>query len=245
MLEVKYIDGEFKAKGTFNWGLAGISENKDFGNDENLAEGGITIELSLDELKDEKNYDEYYWIKPLKKAFEGKMENLDGDTAAAVLTDYYNNLEKRAKEQQEQLDNYFLFRLMENLNAVAFPFWENEDALLDGYEDLEEDDDVYDKVYTEELDDAVTEVDSLLCKIQDENEPEQMKDFRVDMKALFKKYLPMFNLEGLQKTIKNESTHFEGACVSVQFSDDWNCEYFCGAYEKFEPDFIPTDWHNF
>ncbi len=33
--------------------------------------------------------------------------------------------------------------------------------------------------------------------------------------------------------------------VSVQFSDDWDCEYYCGAYEKFEPGFIPTDWHNF
>ncbi len=94
----------------------------------------------------------------------------DGETAAEVLTDYYNDLEKQAKEIREQLNNYFLYKIMESMTDTAYPFWETDGAVLDG---------------------------------------------------------------------------FEEACVSVQFSDGWDCEYYCGAYEKFEPGFIPTDWHNF
>lgn len=239
MVEVKYIDGEFMVKGTFDWGLAGVCENKDFEKNDDSETCAIGIELDLDTLKNEKSYEDYYWIKPLKRAFEGKLDNLDGDTAASIMTDYYNDLEKQAKELREQINNYFLFRLMENLNAVAYPFWETEGAVLDGYDEVDDD------VYTNELDEEITEISNLIYEIEDENHPEQMKDFNVDMRALFKKHLPMFNLEGLLKTITCEYTYFEGACVSVQFSDDWGCEYFCGAYEKFEPGFTPTDWHNF
>ncbi len=236
MIDIKYIDGEFHVKGTFDWGLAGICENQDYTADEDAE---ITVNNELELLMDAGNYEEYYWIKPLKNIFEGKTENLNGETAAAILTEYYNDLEKQVKEIQTQLDNYFLYKLMETLVETAYPFWETEGAVLDGFDEVD------DEVYTDELDEAMEEASNLLCKIQDESQPETMKDFNVDMKNMFAEFLPMFNLEGLLKTITCESTYFEGACVSVQFSDDWNNEYYCGAYEKFEPGFIPTDWHNF
>ncbi len=236
MIDVKYMEGEFQVKGTFDWGLAGVCENEEYRWSE---EEGITIQNELELLKGAENYEEFYWLKPLKNAFDGKIENLDGEAAAAILTEYYNDLEKQAKEIREQLNNYFLYRLLESMTDTAYPFWETDGAVLDGLEEIDDD------VYTEELDEALTEVGNLLCKITDENQPETMKDFNVDMKAMFAKYLPMFNLEGLLETITCEYTYFEGACVSVQFSDDWDCEYYCGAYEKFEPGFIPTDWHNF
>ncbi len=227
MIDVKYIEGKFLAKGTFDWGMAGVCENK------------VEVENVLELLQSAENYDKYYWIKPLKNVFDGKIENLDGETAAAILTDYYNDLEKQAKEIREQLNNYFLYRLMESMTDTAYPFWETDGAVLDGYEDVDDD------VYTYELDEEVMQACRLLAKIKDENQPETMKDFNVDMKAMFAKHLPMFNLEGLLETITCEYTYFEGACVSVQFSDDWDCEYYCCAYETFEPGFIPTDWHNF
>ncbi len=167
----------------------------------------------------------------MRGAFEEKIENLHGETAAAVLTDYYNGLERQAKEIREQLNNYFLYRLLESMTDTAYPFWETDGAVLDGFGEIDDD------VYTEELDEALTEAGNLLCKITDENQPETMKDFNVDMKAMFAKHLPMFNLEALLETISCEYTYFEGACVSVQFSDDWDCEYYCSAYEKFEPVF--------
>ncbi len=236
MIDVKYIEGEFQVKGTFDWGLAGVCENEEYRWSE---EEGITIENELELLKSAENYDKFYWIKPLKNAFDGKIENLDGETAAEVLTDYYNDLEKQAKEIREQLNNYFLYKLMESMTDTAYPFWETDGAVLDGFEEVDDD------VYTDALDEALIEAGNLLSKITDENQPETMKDFNVDMKAVFAKHLPMFNLEALLETISCEYTYFEGACVSVQFSDGWDCEYYCGAYEKFEPGFIPTDWHNF
>ncbi len=239
MIDIKYMDGKFNVKGTFDWGMIGICENKDYASGQD-AEIDVDIE-QLDLLKNAESYEKYHWIKPLKDAFAfmGEIENLDGETAAAILTQYYNDLEKQAKEIQVQLNNYFLYKLMENLVDTGYPFWETEGALLEGFDEVDED------VYTEELVDAMQEASNLLCKIEDESRPETMKDFNVDMKAMFANFLPMFNLEGLLETIICEGTYFEGASVSVQFSDDWDCEYYCAAYEKFDPGFIPTDWHNF
>ncbi len=180
-------------------------------NAEEMRKEGITIQNELELLKSAENYDKYYWIKPLKNVFDGKIKNLDGETAAAILTDYYNDLEKQAREIREQLNNYFLYRLMESMTDTAYPFWETDGAVLDGFEEVDDD------VYTEELDEALTEAGNLLCKITDENQAETMKDFQVDMKAMFAKHLPMFNLEGLLETITCEYTYFEGLAFLFSF----------------------------
>ncbi len=96
---------------------------------------------------------------------------------------------------REQLNNYFLYRLMETLVDTGYPFWETEGAVADGFDEVD------DEVYTEELDEAMQEASDLLCKIEDESRPETMKGFHVNMKLVFAKFLPMFNLEGLLKTI--------------------------------------------
>ncbi len=63
MINVKYIEGKFQVKGTFDWGLAGVCENEEYRWSE---EEGITIQNELELLKSAENYDKYYWIKPLK-----------------------------------------------------------------------------------------------------------------------------------------------------------------------------------
>ncbi len=30
MIDIKYIEGEFRVKGTFDWGLAGVCENEEY-----------------------------------------------------------------------------------------------------------------------------------------------------------------------------------------------------------------------
>jgi len=44
MIEIKYENGKFLAKGTFSMGIAGVYENKDFDADD------ITVDIELDEL---------------------------------------------------------------------------------------------------------------------------------------------------------------------------------------------------
>ena len=48
MIAVKFIEGEFQVKGTFDWGLAGVCENEEYRWSE---EEGITIENELELLK--------------------------------------------------------------------------------------------------------------------------------------------------------------------------------------------------
>ncbi len=55
MVDVKYIDGEFRIKGTFDWGLAGVCENKEYDWSE---EEGIAVENELELLQSAENYDE-------------------------------------------------------------------------------------------------------------------------------------------------------------------------------------------
>lgn len=233
MIEVRYRGGRFEAKGTFDWGVIGVYENKEFG------VGAIEINLELEDLQGEKAFD-YHWLQPLRSLFAGK--EFDGDAAAAILTDYYNGLEQTVIAHHEQLKNYFLYMLMENLVDTEYPFWERGNVLTEGYD--EADASVYDGEWTDAF---YHEISDLVYAIHDKNKSQSMADLNVDMTAFFKAHLPMFDLEKLFAAIRREGLCFEGACMEVQFSDDWDGDYefFCCAYENFTPDLRPMEWHNF
>ncbi len=68
MIEIKYEDGMFLAKGTFSIGIAGVYENKDFG------DGNITIDIELEDLLEDLQEEDSYFYEPLRPYLEDKGE---------------------------------------------------------------------------------------------------------------------------------------------------------------------------
>ena len=55
MIEIKYENGMFLAKGTFSIGITGVYENKDFG------DGNITIDIELEDLLEDLQEEDSYF----------------------------------------------------------------------------------------------------------------------------------------------------------------------------------------
>lgn len=230
MIEVIYKDGEFLAKGTFSMGIAGTYENKEYG------QGNIHIDLELEELLE--NWDkEYSWREPLKPVLADVPK--DGNSIAKALEDYYNNKEKMVLENEKQINDYFLYQLVTNFVDCGTPFWETEQAILEEYRGKYSEEE-YDEMYSDECYDAV---DAL--RDEYEGTPNDGSLKKTDVEQVIRKYFPMFDLNGLLASIKSEYLHFNGAYLIVQFSDGWGREFYCGAYEEFDENLSPTDWHNF
>lgn len=90
MIEVKYENGKFLAKGTFSVGIAGVFENKDFD------EENITIGIELDELLADLRKEKPHLYEPLRPYLKDKGE--DGAAIAKGLEDYYNHKEEEIEE---------------------------------------------------------------------------------------------------------------------------------------------------
>lgn len=95
MIEIKYEDGKFLAKGTFSIGIAGVYENRDFD------KGNITIDIELDDVLDALQEEKSFEFEPLRPYLKDKGE--DGAAIAKGLEDYYN--QKEAENQEKRKTN--------------------------------------------------------------------------------------------------------------------------------------------
>ena len=230
MVQVICRDGKFLAKGTFDMGLAGFYENKDF------EDRAIQIENSLEDMIQGLEKD-YKWMNPLKPIFE-KVPR-DGDSLAKALENYINGKEALVQKNRKQLNDYFLYQLISNFVACAFPFWENENAILPEYKHYREED--FEKIYEDERLDVI---DDLWEEFDDA--PNNGSVQKTDVEALAKKLFPMFDFDGLIKSIEPGVIAFDGSWMVVEFSDGWGgLDFYCSAYEKFDENLAPRDWHNF
>lgn len=232
MVQVICRDGKFLAKGTFDMGLAGLYENKDFEDE------AIQIEDSLDEMirgLDERNYP---WMQPLKPVFE-KVPR-DGDSMAKALENYINGKETIVQKNRKQINDYFLYQLISNFVDCAYPFWENENAILPEYKHYQEED--FEKLYEDD------KLDTTVGALWDEFDraPNDGSVKKTDVEALAKELFPMFDFDGLIKSIRPGVVAFKGAWFVVEFSDGWGgLDFYCSAYGKFDENLAPRDWHNF
>ncbi|MDE5825732.1 MAG: hypothetical protein K2H91_13755 [Lachnospiraceae bacterium] len=231
MVQVICRDGKFLVKGTFDMGIAGFYENKDFG------DKVIQIDNSLDDMikgLDEKNY---MWMNPLKPIFE-KVPR-DGDSLAKAFEDYINEKEIMVQKNRKQMNDYFLYRLISFFVDCAYPFWENENAILPEYKHYQEED--FEKIYKDDKLDVIYD----LCDEFDDA-PNNGSVKKTDVEALAKKLFPMFDFDGLIKSIDPGVVGFNGSWMIVEFSDGWGgLDFYCSAYEEFDENLAPRDWHNF
>lgn len=226
MLSFIFRDGQLMAKGTLNVGLAGNFECKEYGDED------VFFESQYEEFIETLDGD-YPWITPLLPMFEDK--NPDGETVARVLEEYYKQVEEKVQKNIKQINDYFLYQLISNMINCGYPFWEVEEAVLPEYRDWTEEE--FEAVYDDLWDDRL---DEDFDGTSNDGSMEKM-----DVEAFIREKLPMFNLDGLLASIEPEGISIDGAWWSLQFSDGWGCNFFCSAYEKFDENLIPQDWHNF
>lgn len=231
MVQVICRDGKFLAKGTFDMGLAGFYENKDF------EDRAIQIENSLEDMIQGLDEKDYLWMNPLKPIFE-KVPR-DGDSLAKALENYINGKEALVQKNRKQVNDYFLYQLILNFVDCDYPFWENENAILPEYKHYREED--FEKIYE---DDRLDVINDLWEEFDDA--PNNGSVQKTDVEALAKKLFPMFDFDGLIKSIEPCVIGFNGSWMAVEFSDGWGgLDFYCSAYEVFDENLAPRDWHNF
>lgn len=225
MIEIINDGDSFLAKGTFFLGIAGTFENKDFN------DGQIHIEPLLSDILEELQDEDSFSFQPLFPYLKGKGE--DGAAIAKGLADYYNQKEKEARENIKQINDCILYHLFDNLVNCGYPFWEIEEAILPGSLDGKDIDAIYD---TEE---SVYE----WCDDFDDK-PNNGTIPKTDVEGRLRKMFPMFNFDGLYKSVIPEGISFDGRFMEFQFSDGWGSQLLECAYDRFDENFTSCDWHN-
>ncbi|MDE6917469.1 MAG: hypothetical protein K2P39_11820, partial [Lachnospiraceae bacterium] len=81
MIEIQYKNGTFLARGTFSMGIAGVYENKEFG------QGNITIGDTLEGILRELRREQSSFYEPLRPFLKDRT---DGAAVAGGLEAYYN-----------------------------------------------------------------------------------------------------------------------------------------------------------
>lgn len=90
MIEIKYEDGKFLAKGTFSIGIAGVYENKDFD------KGNITIDIELDDVLDALQEEKSFEFEPLRPYLKDK-----GRTALRLQKDLRTIIIRRKRKSRK------------------------------------------------------------------------------------------------------------------------------------------------
>lgn len=244
MVNVIIKDGKFLVKGTFNMGIAGLYENREFMGEEGL----IAIEQTPEELLEELE-EGYYWTEPLEPYFKNiKKDNTSiseviASEIAEAMEKYINNMEETAIKNIKQINNYFWYQLLSDWMDCETPFWEHKDLVLKEYRDKYTEEDyngIYKKVYEN------TELISIYKRLgeQFERKPNDGSMEKTDAEALIRQMFPMFDFDKLISIISPDCMIFSGGYMLIQFTDE-TMDFFCSAYEKFDETFTPHDWHNF
>lgn len=226
MLTIIYDEDQkiFKAKGSFKLGIAGVYENQDF--------DGEKISIDEDMLDNIIEHDEES-VGPILPFIKSDAP----DEIAEGLTEYYNQLEKRAAENEKQINDGILSNLFRDMEGCGYPFWDLEGLIDSDFKNAhEEDDDLYDVIYGDE------EVADLAEYFEDSPNDGSVK--KPDVEARIRQVYPMFNLDLFINSIQPEFLHLNGRYISFQFDDGWDGEIACGAYDELDENFTFTDWHN-
>lgn len=232
MIEIKYEDGKFLAKGTFSIGIAGVYENKDFD------KGNITIDIELDDVLDALQEEKSFEFEPLRPYLKDKGE--DGAAIAKGLEDYYNQKEAEIKKNVKQINDCILYHMFVDLEACGYPFWEIEEAILPGSLDGYDMDNLEKEIYDAQESVCSWRLGTALFY----NQPNNGTLEKPDIEGKLRQRYPMFNFDGLYASMEQDCLYLSGRFMSFQFSDGWGSQLLCAAYDEFDENLTSTDWHN-
>lgn len=224
MIEIICVDGVFKAKGSFSLGIVGTFVNEDFDGEAIQIDEDL-LEAILDEDDD------------VCEPFMSRLNSDDPDEIAKVLTDYYNEKERKIARNAKQINDCVLYCLFRDMEGCGYPFWKIKGAVLPGF---------LENHAEEELNDLVYKTDGTVSDLYEyfEHKPNDGTLEKPNVEALIRKLYPMFNLDGFIKSFKPECVYFNGEFMSFQFSDGWGARIACAAYDELDENFTSTDWHN-
>lgn len=224
MIEVICVEDAFLVKGSLSFGIAGVFENKDFTED-----GAIILDDTPSDLLEALRQGNSLY-QPLLPYLHGKG---DGAAIAQGLADYYNQKEQEIQKHIKQINDCILYHLFENLENCEYPFWEIEQAVLPGSLEGVDLDSIYD---TEE---SVSDWWEEFYE-----KPNNGTLSKTDVEGKLRAMFPMFDFDGLYRSIIPMEIALSGRFIEVTFSDGWGQELLCGAYDRFDENFTSCDWHN-
>ena len=213
MVQVFANDGYFSVKGTFDFGYIGLYRDEQ-----------IEIQEDSDEIR---NWD---FIPETADA-----ENCSDEELAAILTDYINGLEQNIKQNIKQVNDNFLLRVFEDMEACGADFWEIEALTVADAMPENPEEEIWQPNH-EILHEMIMEYD------QSANDGSIEK---TDVEAQLRKCFPMFNFDRFIRGIVPENICFFDTYVSFQCSDQFEQSILCAAYDNLDEDLCFTDWHNF
>ncbi len=229
MIEIQYKNGTFLARGTFSMGIAGVYENKEFG------QGNITIGDTLEGILRELRREQSSFYEPLRPFLKDRT---DGAAVAGGLEAYYNQKETEIRKNIKQINDCILCHFFDDLEACEYPFWEIEEAVvpgsLDGYD-------------MDNLDREIYQMQESIGRWGYEaydRKPNNGTMEKPDIEGRLRRQYPMFNFDGLYQSMIPEGIHFHGRFMEFQFSDGWGGELICAGYDSFDENFASCDWHN-
>lgn len=230
MIEIICKDRRFLVKGSFSIGITGCYTN------ENLGDENITIDDTLEEILKELQDEDSFWYKPLFPYL--KSETTDGGGIARGLTAYYNQKEKEIRENEKQINDCLLYRLFSDLTGSGYPFWEIEEAIVPEYLDKGRGKFQVTEVYSKETAEVFQWADEF------DHVPNNGTVDKTDVERRLRELFPMFNFDGLVKTMVPEGLSLQGRFMAFQFSDGWGANLLECAYDEMDEDFSFRDWHN-
>lgn len=212
MVTVTIKDGKFVIHGSFDFGYMGIYHDDEI----------IILRTPAEVRK---------W-KTASAALDTKT--CSDDDIAAFLTAHLNAWEEKVRLNKKRINDNFLVRIFEDLEACAYPFWETEglyvpeqmpedpESLYDGHEDE-----------MSVLEDAFN------------SSPNDGSIEKPDAEAALRRMYPMFRFDAFLASLKPDCMSLSDGRITFQCTDGFGAAVACGAYDALDSDLVFNDWHNF
>ncbi len=174
--------------------------------------------------------------------FDGEdIERLDLSNEQAIekVKKFIYNMKSKIDSNKAYLKNYFLTMAIETYMESENPFWE--DYMRKGFKTKDYEEIGMDEILTEKDQEKIEKA------LEKFDEFGITKKISFDAENFIRDKFKWFDIDAFLKSIKIESISFNminSETMTVQISDE-HSTVFCGAYDEFDENMTPNDWHNF
>ena len=211
MLDIQIHGGEVRISGCFDCGYMGLYD-------------GEKIHL----------YDKPDRLRDWKTVRERLGPDCSDDALSACLTEYFNAFEEKIRKNRKQVNDNFLIRAFEDMEACGYPYWEIDGLTRREYLPPDPDEDVYPPHWDE--------MNALESAYQDA--PNDGTQEKPDVQAVLRKNFPALDWDALLTSIEPEYLSLEDGNIAFQCSDGFGAELLCGAYDVLDESLTFQEWHN-